>query len=269
MFRNFPKELWVAVRVTLVIAVAGGLVYPLVMLGVSQVAFNSQANGSLIKNSSGTVVGSSQIGQCFYETKEVSGTLVYTTTQFEGHTFYTVDPRYFQARPSYTLALTSSGATVVPEQLVPDSPPCNPLYSQGSNLAPSNALLVDEVDTYAQYLHCVGIDTSGSFTASQLQAAATDPTHDCVSTGATTTPIPIDLATGDFTSFDPDISVAAALAQVNMVAAARGLDPARVHAIVEANITGRVLWIFGESDVDVLQLNLAMNQAFGAPPALG
>jgi K+-transporting ATPase ATPase C chain len=90
-----------------------------------------------------------------------------------------------------------------------------------------------------------------------------------VSTGATTTPIPIDLATGDFTSFDPDISVAAALAQVNMVAAARGLDPARVHAIVEANITGRVLWIFGESDVDVLQLNLAMNQAFGAPPALG
>ena len=82
MFRNFPKELWVAVRVTLVIAVAGGLVYPLVMLGVSQVAFNSQANGSLIKNSSGTVVGSSQIGQCFYETKEVSGTLVYTTTQF-------------------------------------------------------------------------------------------------------------------------------------------------------------------------------------------
>jgi K+-transporting ATPase c subunit len=125
------------------------------------------------------------------------------------------------------------------------------------------------VDTYAAYLHCVGIDTSGSFTAAQLQAAATDPDHNCLSTGATTTPIPIDLATGDFTSFDPDISVAAALAQVDMVAAARGLDPARVHAIVEANITGRVLWIFGESDVNVLQLNIAMNNAFGAPPALG
>jgi K+-transporting ATPase c subunit len=39
--------------------------------------------------------------------------------------------------------------------------------------------------------------------------------------------------------------------------------------VVEANITGRVLWIFGESDVDVLQLNIAMDKAFGTPPALG
>jgi K+-transporting ATPase ATPase C chain len=265
MFRNFPKELWIAVRITLVIAVIGGLIYPLVMLGVSQVAFNSQANGGLIKNSSGTVVGASLVGQCFYETREESGTLAYQTTSYQGHTFYTVDPRYFQGRPSYTVTTTSSGV----EEVVPLSPPCNPLLSQGSNLAPSNSLLIQQVDTYAAYLHCVGIDTSGSFTAAQLQQAVTDPTHHCLSDGATTTPIPVDLATGDFTSFDPDISVAAALAQVNMVAAARGLDPARVHAVVEANITGRILWIFGESDVDVLQLNIAMNQAFGAPPALG
>ena len=115
----------------------------------------------------------------------------------------------------------------------------------------------------------MGVDTAGSFTAAQLQQAVTDPSVHCLSAGATTTPIPVDLATGDFTSYDPDISVAAALAQVNMVAEARGLNPARVHAVVEANISGRILWIFGESDVDVLQLNLAMNRAFGAPPALG
>jgi K+-transporting ATPase ATPase C chain len=54
-----------------------------------------------------------------------------------------------------------------------------------------------------------------------------------------------------------------------MVAEARGISAAQVHALVENNITGRVLWIFGESDVDVLQLNLAMNKAFGPPPALG
>jgi K+-transporting ATPase ATPase C chain len=265
MFSNFPKQLLIAVRITLVIAVLCGLVYPLVMLGVSQVAFNKQANGGLITNSSGTVVGANLIGECYYETKNVSGTAVFQTTQYQGHTFYTVDPRYFQGRPSYSVQTTSSGTEVV----LPLNPPCESNNSQGSNLAPSNALLIEQVDTYAGYLHCVGIDTAGSFTAGQLQAAATDPSHDCLSTGAKTTPIPIDLATGDFTSFDPDISVAAALAQVNMVAEARGLDPARVHAVVEANITGRVLWIFGESDVDVLQLNLAMNQAFGAPPALG
>ncbi len=266
MFRNFPKELLVAVRITLVIAVLGGLIYPLVMLGISQVAFNNQANGGLISNpnGNGTVVGASLVGECYYETKVVSGTPVFQTTQYQGHTFYTVDPRYFQGRPSY--AQTTVNGTVVVEPL---SPPCESNNSQGSNLAPSNKLLIEQVDTYAAYLHCVGIDTAGSFTASQLQQAVTDPSAHCLSAGATTTPIPVDLATGDFTSYDPDISVAAALAQVNMVAEARGLNPARVHAVVEANITGRILWIFGEFDVDVLQLNLAMNRAFGAPPALG
>jgi K+-transporting ATPase c subunit len=180
MFRNFPKELLIAVRITLILAVLGGLVYPLVMLGVSQVAFNSQANGSLIKNANGTVVGSQQIGQCFYETKDVSGTLTYQTTQYQGHTFYTVDPRYFQGRPSYALTTTSSGA----QEVLPLSPPCNPLSSQGSNLGPSNSLLIQQVDTYAGYLHCVGIDTSGAFTAAQLQQAVTDPTHHCLSSGA-------------------------------------------------------------------------------------
>jgi K+-transporting ATPase ATPase C chain len=265
MFSNFPKQLLIAVRITLVIAVLCGLIYPLVMLGVSQVAFNKQANGGLITNSSGTVVGANLIGECYYETKNVSGTAVFQTTQYQGHTFYTADPRYFQGRPSYSVQTTSSGTEVV----LPLSPPCQSNNSQGSNLAPSNALLIEQVDTYAGYLHCVGIDTAGSFTAGQLQAAATDPSHDCLSTGAKTTPIPIDLATGDFTSFDPDISVAAVLAQVNMVAEARGISAAQVHALVENNITGRVLWIFGEADVDVLQLNLAMNTAFGAPPALG
>jgi K+-transporting ATPase ATPase C chain len=54
-----------------------------------------------------------------------------------------------------------------------------------------------------------------------------------------------------------------------MVAGARGISAAQVHALVENNITGRVLWIFGESDVNVLQLNQALNAKFGAPPALG
>lgn len=264
--RNAPRELLIALRVTLAIAVIGGLIYPLVMTGVAQVAFPGQANGGLITNSSGTVIGANLIGQCFYETtQESSGQVVYDTVQYKGQSFDTVDPRYFQGRPSYTVATSPSGA----EEVVPLDPPCNPASSQGSNLGPSNSLLINRVDTYAAYLHCVGIDTSGTYTAAQLQAAATDPGHNCLNTGATTTPIPIDLATGDFTSFDPDISEAAALAQVDMVAAARGLDPAKVHSLVEANVTGRVLWIFGEPVVDVLQLNLALNQQFGQPPSLG
>jgi K+-transporting ATPase ATPase C chain len=73
------------------------------------------------------------------------------------------------------------------------------------------------------------------------------------------TPIPIDLVTSDFTGFDPDISEAAALAQVNMVAGARGLSATKLRALVESQVQGRILGVFGEPVVNVLQLNLALD----------
>ena len=68
-------------RILLVFTVVCGFIYPLVMLGVSQVAFHNQANGSMVSYN-GHVVGSSLLCQEFTDAK--------------GNPL----PQYFQPRPS-------------------------------------------------------------------------------------------------------------------------------------------------------------------------
>lgn len=63
--RSFLRSTGVAVRLTLLATVVLGVAYPLAVWGVGQAAFHDQANGSMVTDSSGTVVGSSLIGQSF------------------------------------------------------------------------------------------------------------------------------------------------------------------------------------------------------------
>ncbi len=55
----------IALRTTIVTLVLTGLLYPFAMTGVGQVLFPYQANGSLVTNGSGQVIGSELIGQNF------------------------------------------------------------------------------------------------------------------------------------------------------------------------------------------------------------
>jgi potassium-transporting ATPase KdpC subunit len=197
--RSLPAELLRAARLTLVVAVVTGLIYPFVVTGVAQVVFHEQANGSLITKS-GQLVGSKLIGQNF------------------------TDPKYFFGRPSATVNV--SDAT--------KSDPYNAQSSAGSNLAPSNKVLIDRVSKAVAQIRKDNNLPAGS-------------------------PVPIDLVTTDFSGFDPDITEAGALTQVNHVATARNLDPAKVRVLVEKYVQGRVLGVFGEPHVNVLLLNMALD----------
>ncbi|WP_141500443.1 potassium-transporting ATPase subunit KdpC [Paenibacillus luteus] len=66
-------SIWIPLRISLLFMVLCGIIYPLVSTGAAQLLFPKQANGSLVKDSSGQVVGSELIGQTFTDPKWFQG----------------------------------------------------------------------------------------------------------------------------------------------------------------------------------------------------
>lgn len=72
--------------------------------------------------------------------------------------------------------------------------------------------------------------------------------------------VPVDLVTASASGLDPHISPAAAMYQVPRVAAARSMTAGEVQKLVQRYTEGRAMGIFGESRVNVLLLNLALDR---------
>jgi K+-transporting ATPase ATPase C chain len=105
-----------ALRALLVLTVLTGVLYPLVVMGIGQTVFPSQANGSLVTEGA-HVAGSSLLGQVYVDAK--------------GDPL----PQWFQGRPSAASDPSNK-----------NDPGDNPLFSGGSNLGPSNSDLVKSIN---------------------------------------------------------------------------------------------------------------------------
>jgi len=193
MLKELSASFRPAFSFLILLTIITGLLYPLAITGIAQVAFPHQANGSLIRDGD-RVVGSELIGQNFSE------------------------PRYFHPRPS------AAGDGY------------NAAASSGSNLGPTSQALADNIR---------------------------DRVASARSSDNVTGPVPADMVTASGSGLDPHISPANALDQVNRVAAARHLPPARVRALVAQAIERPTLGILGDPHVNVLLLNRQLD-ALGA-----
>ncbi|MFF9194309.1 potassium-transporting ATPase subunit C [Streptomyces sp. NPDC014779] len=95
---NAARLLWAGLRALLVLTVVTGVLYPLAVTGVAQVAFPGKANGSEIKDASGEVVGSELIGQTYHLPKK---------NPHDADEAVAPDLKWFQPRPSNGLGSNS------------------------------------------------------------------------------------------------------------------------------------------------------------------
>jgi K+-transporting ATPase ATPase C chain len=107
---NIGRQLALGLGMVLFFTLVTGILYPLVVTGIAQVAFPRQANGSLVTDQNGKVVGSALLGQVF------------------------TDTRYFYGRPSAGGTFAGNGFAWASDTV--------PGVSGGSNLGPTNAKLV-------------------------------------------------------------------------------------------------------------------------------
>jgi potassium-transporting ATPase KdpC subunit len=253
----FGRHLIASLIMLVVVTVALGFGYPLIVTGLSQIFFRNQANGSLLYHD-GKLVGSALLGQEF--------------TNAKGNPL----PQYFQPRPSdagtgyegndsgasnlgpsnplligFVAGVNTVGLDGQPSKTNPFAtkadPACVPLTPQGTPVTSPSPGQKYEKTASGEYV--CDPDTIPERAIAYRQFNGMAP-------GA---PVPVDAVTASGSGLDPDISVQNALDQAPRVARARHLAAHTVIALVHRYTQGSEWGFLGEPTVNVLELNLGLD----------
>ncbi len=240
------KEIGPGFRFTLVFTILTGLIYPVLMTGISQVIFPKQANGSLVMVN-GKVVGSSLIGQNFSKAE------------------------YFHPRPSAAGsgydATASSGSNLGPTSAKllrgttkMDDKKNEVVDFDGINLRTVHYCLDNDVP-YESSVPLEQFKTDkGELDEVKLIKAFNDEKAPLVFKAKT--PIPADALTASASGLDPHISAANAQIQAARVAKARNASVDQLKELIAQSTEKADLGFLGEPRVNVLMLNIAIDQRF-------
>ncbi|MGW0750639.1 potassium-transporting ATPase subunit C [Streptomyces sp. NPDC002587] len=226
---NTARLIGAGLRALLVLTVICGVIYPLAVTGIAQVAFNDKANGSEIKDKSGQVVGSSLIGQTYNLPKKDPN---------DAEEAAKPDLQWFQPRPSNGL-----GSNSVNMQY-------SLILSGATNRSADNGAVNGK---------CTEDAEEGTLCAQVIaakDAVVTD--NSTASYQVKPEDVPADAVTSSGSGLDPNISPAYAKLQVHRVAERNKLDVKQVEKLVEDHTEGRTLGFMGEPRVNVLELNIAL-----------
>ena len=240
------EQILPGLRIKIFMTVVLGVVYPLLMTGISQVVFPKQANGSLI-TAGDKVIGSEIIGQSFSK------------------------PEYFHGRPSSAGggydASASSGSNLGPTsaKLMHGTTKMDDKKNEVVDFDGISLRIVHYcLDNDIAYESSVPLDqfkdAKGDLDDVKLIKAFSDDKAPLVFTPKA--PIPADAVTASASGLDPQISPDSARAQTARVAKARGIQGDQANQLVAQFTEGPDLGLLGEPRVNVLKLNLALDQQF-------
>jgi len=254
----FRRHLFTSLVLTAIVGIGLGIIYPVAVWGIGQVAFPWRANGSIITRN-GKDIGSALLGQEFLDSKG------------------NPEPQYFQPRPSDAGAgydPTASGAS----NLGPSDPrldgfiPGFNTVDLNGNASATNPFATN-ADPYCVPTDATTGDPVAAPSAGEKYAKNSDGSYVCdpntvpervlayrqFNNLASTVQVPVDAVTASGSGLDPDISVANADLQAARVATARHLPLATVMALIHSHTNAPQWGFIGEKTVNVFDLNLALD----------